>query len=579
MKAIRGLMATKTLMALCLAAGFAVTGATTINAQESQTGRQHQGNGQEQGSGPAHDDRFAVTLQNQLAGQASERADERQGEINEALLHFYEARGFESFWFDGEQPNARARALLEVLGDAYQHGLRPENYGMPELAARISNANLEQRALIELELTQALIEYASDVRAGLIQEPRRLGGLYHEPNRPDPNDTLIRATASDDFRAFLDRLPPRARRYDQLREALAQYREIAEAGGWPAVPEGAKLELGVTDPRVAEVRARLRVTGELTVTAENPELYDETLKQAVETFQERHGLAVDGVIGPNTLAQMNVPVEHRIRQIIINLERRRWTVEQLGNYYIFVNIADNYLKVVENDETIHVARVVVGQVYHKTPIFSKEMVYARFNPYWNVPYSIATQEMLPRIKENPGYLIERNYLLLTRARDNSSAVDPRSVDWSRYNRANFPFFIRQKPGPGNALGTMIFMFPNRHNVFIHDTASRSGFQRNYRFFSHGCIRVENPHELAMLLLGPNDGWSRERLSELLSQDDEIIVRLQRPIMVHITYLTAWALRRGDVHFRRDAYDRDEELIQAMRAAQGGLPLDMRMRHD
>lgn len=285
----------------------------------------------------------------------------------------------------------------------------------------------------------------------------------------------------------------------------------------------------------------------------------------MKSFQRRHGLDEDGNVGADTLAEMNVPVKERIEQIVINLERRRWLAPHLGERYIYVNIADNDLKVVEKDKTIHVARVVVGKPFHETPVFSGTMTYIDVNPYWNVPHSIAINELLPKIRQNPAYLPANDYLLLTRMGDNSSAIDPASVDWSTITPQNFRFSLRQKPGAKNALGTMAFMFPNPHNVFIHDTSSRDLFVREGRFFSHGCMRVQFPMKLAILLLSKQDGgaWTERKLQSTIDTKQQTRVDLKNPIAVHVTYLTAWADPDGTVQFRRDAYKRDFALKKAI----------------
>jgi len=259
-----------------------------------------------------------------------------------------------------------------------------------------------------------------------------------------------------------------------------------------------------------------------------------------------------------------VPVAKRIDQMALNLERRRWMPDDLGDKYVFVNIADQYLKLVTRahsakPKTIHTARVVVGRRYFQTPIFSGIMRFARFNPHWNVPQSIARKEMLPKLKKNPGYLAANKYMLLTRPLDNSSEISASSVDWNGLSRSNFPYFIRQKPGPWNALGEVIFMFPNPHNIFIHDTTSRSLFGRNVRSFSHGCIRLHNPHAFGVLVLKANGGWTRKRMAELVKtrKEKQIFLKVQLP--VHITYLTAWSNKDGTHHFRRDIYKRDTRL--------------------
>ncbi len=374
---------------------------------------------------------------------------------------------------------------------------------------------------------------------------------------------LEAAAARPDFKKFVAGLAPQAIRYKRLKRALARYRALKKRGGWNRIAAGPTLKPGMKNRRVAQVKARMLITGDLMSMGKAPLVYDKVLVAAVKRFQQRHGIDQDGKVGRTTLAQMNVPIEHRISQIIVNMERRRWTVASLSSDYIWVNIADNYLKLVRKGKTIHVARVVVSKVYHKTPVFSKRLDHIRFNPHWNVPYSIASKEMLPLIKKNPGYLAARKYMLLTRPLDNNSEINPNSVDWSNITRRNFPYFIRQKPGPWNALGSMIFMFPNRHNIFIHDTAARSKFRYNDRFFSHGCVRVQYPFKLAMLLL-KQQGWTKGRINRILRQKKPRRFKFKNRMWVHITCMTAWANKDGSFQFRRDFYKRDRILATALK---------------
>jgi murein L,D-transpeptidase YcbB/YkuD len=344
-----------------------------------------------------------------------------------------------------------------------------------------------------------------------------------------------------------------------------KYRELEKKGGWPRVDAGPTLKIGMRHPRVAQAKKRLIVTGELAAMEGEADAFDGALLLAVKKFQQRHGLLDDGNVGAGTVAEMNGAAKDRVDQLVINLERRRWLAGQLGDRYIYVNIADHDLKIVEKGKSVYTARVVVGRPYHETPVFSGLMTYIELNPYWNVPYSIATQELLPVIKKVPGYLQSNDYLLLTRMGDNASAIDPASVNWSQFGPGNFPFQIRQKPGPRNALGTVAFMFPNPHNVFIHDTPIRAIFNLEDRYFSHGCVRVENPWRLAIYLLKDNEGgpWNDGRIRAIVEKRDQTRINLKNPIPVHITYLTAWAEQDGTVHFRKDAYKRDGSLRVAM----------------
>lgn len=485
--------------------------------------------------------------------------------VNEAVREFYAKRDFKPVWFDGTEQTARAKALFAVLAKAGDHGMNPATYGVPRLPERAARATAKDVDELELAITRAYLDYAGDISSGVIDNPRRVGGTFRDAKRPDPKKLLDDMMAAADLAKFLDNLPPDTRRYMALRSALAAYRELDKKGGWPRVDAGPTLKMGMKHPRVAQVKKRLLVTGELPKMEGEAEQFDGVLFLAVKKFQLRHGLRDDGNIGTETIAEMNVAVKDRIEQIVINMERRRWLAHYLGDRYIYVNIADHDLKVIEGGKTTYTARVVVGRPYHETPVFSGTMTYIELNPYWNVPHSIATQELLPVIKKVPGYLQSNDYLLLTRMGDNNSAIDPASVDWSQIGPGNFPFYIRQKPGPRNALGTTLFMFPNGHNVFIHDTPIRSIFNLEDRYFSHGCVRVEYPMKLAMLLLKNNEGgpWGEEKIRGIIEGRDQTRINLKNPIQVHITYLTAWAEPDGTVQFRKDAYRRDGTLKKAM----------------
>lgn len=486
--------------------------------------------------------------------------------LEESIRDFYGKRDNRSLWFDQGGLNGRGKALLTALARAPEHGLSPSAYGMPKLAERAAKSDPASRSEAEHALTRAYLDYAGDVSSGVVENPRKVQALFRDPKRPDPRKLLDDLAAAGDVAKFLENIPPDTRRYQHLKSALAQYRALERKGGWPTIDNGPTLKPGMKDKRVAQAKRRLAVTGDYIDRAAPSILFDEALVAAVKKFQSRHGLAEDGNIGAETLAAMNVPVKERIEQLVINLERRRWLGAYLGDRYIYVNIADHDLKVVDKDKTIHTARVVVGKTYHETPVFSGTLSYIELNPYWNVPHSIATKELLPIIRKNPAYLDANDFLVLTRMGDNSSAVPPGSVDWSSLSTAHFPYQLRQMPGAKNALGTTLFMFPNPHNVFIHDTPARNIFSLEDRYFSHGCVRVEHPMKLALLVLRDLEGgaWNEQRIKAILDKKDQTRIDLKQPIPIHITYLTAWADPDGTVHFRKDAYKRDATLKAAIR---------------
>lgn len=514
------------------------------------------------------------TLKDRIDGLArpGERSAPSAAErsIREAMQAFYLKRDYRPLWLENARISSRGDALLKVLTNAAAHGLNPAVYGAQKLTERAGKVDESSMGDLELAMTRAYLDYAGDVSSGVIDNPRRIGGIFRDAKRPPAAKRLDDVASADDLTAFLERLPPDTRRYSSLKSALAKYRQIEQSGGWPTVSKGPTLKGGMRDARVAQVKRRLLVTGELDALGD-AELFDDALLVAAKKFQQRHGLGDDGNVGAETIAAMNVSVGERIEQIIINLERRRWLGPYLGDRYIYVNIADNDLKLVEKDKTVHTARAVVGKPFHETPVFSALMTYIEINPYWNVPNSIAVRDLLPKIKANPGFLSANDYLLLARSGDNSSAINPASLDWSKITRQSFPFFLRQKPGANNALGSMAFMFPNPHNVFIHDTASKSLFNVDDRYFSNGCVRVQFPMKLALLLFAGQDGgrWNEGRIKSIIETKQPTRLDLKNPIAVHVTYLTAWADSDGTVQFRKDLYRRDETLKRALlQLAQG-----------
>jgi murein L,D-transpeptidase YcbB/YkuD len=463
-----------------------------------------------------------------------------------AIRSVYAGRAYRPIWFAEARLAPRGEALLAAFAAAHEHGLAPTLYGMPALASRVRAAVGEARADAELALTRAFLDYATDLVSGAIDDPRRVGRQHRDARRPDPARILAGIAEAADPSGYLQALPPDRRRYDQLKVALAGYRAIELSGGWPYTVAGPRLRPGVRGPRVATVKRRLRASGDLDALGD-PEAYDQALAGAVTRFQVRHGLAATGIVGPETVAEMNVPVRTRIEQIVINLERRRWLAPFLGERYIYLNIADNELKLVEGGRTVHVARVIVGKPYQQTPSFSATMTQIEINPYWNVPRSILVNELVPIIRRNPGYLAANDFEVLARRAD------------------GLPVAIRQRPGPGNALGALVFRFPNPHNVYLHDTPAKHLFAREQRFFSHGCMRVQDPMRLALMLLGGQEGdrWTTARIGAIIATRAFTAIPLERRIAVHVTYLTAWAERDGTVHFRRDVYRRDAAVKTAM----------------
>lgn len=493
-----------------------------------------------------------------------------------ALPGFYEGRGFVRAWTEGRGARARVDELLRSLDRGRMHGLDPADYhrrALDSLRAQVFAGTATPAEQVDLELlaSDAFLVFGSHLLHGRVN-PETIDPEWLANRRnASLHEVLESAMASGRIEASLYALAPRQARYATLVEAADRLRRVADEGGWPSVPAGPRLELGVVDARVVALRERLEKSGDLTSRAagSDPERFDEALHDAVSRFQERHGLEADGVVGPATLGALNVPARQRARQIETNLERWRWLPDDLGRQHIEVNIAGFDVKVVEDGSVVRQHRAVVGRQYRQTPMFSSAMTYLVLSPYWHVPPTIAAVDKFPLIKADPGYVAAQRMTLLSQG--SNQPVDPASVDWAPMTGSEFNrrYRLRQDPGPQNALGDVKFMFPNRHNVYLHDTPSRELFARASRSFSSGCIRVQDPLALAEYLLADQDGWDRSRIDQVVRNGVERTVRLSRPVPVHLLYWTAWADAEGVVHFRDDIYGRDRTVAVALDASPPG----------
>ena len=354
--------------------------------------------------------------------------------------------------------------------------------------------------------------------------------------------------------------------YQRLRATLVQYREVASKGGWPTIPDGPTLKRGDNGPRVAALRERLSLGGDHGVaTCENPELFDEALDQAVKRFQSCHGLKADGIVSTLTRAELNVSVERRVEQLEINLQRWRSLPQDLGRRYILVNIPAFKLQVVEDKTPVLAMRVVVGKSNYPTPVLNAKMSHLFLNPYWNVPHDMAVHEMLPRIKSDPSYLAQKNYRVLNGSGPGAREVDPKTIDWSTITPDDFPYRLRQDPGPFNGMGRVKFIFINKYDVYLHDTPGRHLFEKPQRALSHGCIRIQKPVDLAVYLLRQDPRWNRDAVLRELEKKVNQSVMLPEQIPVYLVYWTVWADGDGTIQFCPDVYGWDAPLLRAMRA--------------
>ena len=492
------------------------------------------------------------------------------------VAQYYRQNGFAPGWTGPDGPTPLADSLLAVLQEAHTDGLRPSDYHVSPIdslrrllqAQADAGPSMDAGALADFELlcTDAFLLYGTHLHSGRVDPVELVSTWTLQPQRTDLPRHLQAALTNGAVRATLDALRPPQPGYASFRRALARYRALEASGGWPPVPDGPVLEQDMRDPRVPVLRERLAATGDVAEASsvDDSLRFDEALRQGVARFQERHGLDIDGVVGPATRAAMNVPVEERIRQIEVNMERWRWLPRDLGNPHVMVNIADFWLRVVEDGDNALQMRVVVGTQYRQTPIFSDRISYLVFNPYWHVPPRIAAEDKLPEFQRDPSLVSRWGFEVLRGWGADAQRVDPTTVAWDSLSAQTFPYRLRQRPGPYNALGRVKFMFPNRHNVYLHDTPSRSLFGQTARTFSSGCIRVEYPVELAAYLLQDNAGWTTERIQEEMEKQDERTVVLQQKVPVHLLYWTAW-MEEDTLHFRKDIYQRDGAVASALAA--------------
>ena len=487
--------------------------------------------------------------------------DQEGARLWKLTRQFYEKREFAPAWIRNDaEPRRQMESLTKALNEAGKEGLDPELYGVSALEERRKEASkgfLSQKGFdpkeagtLDVWLTYLYMKYASDLADGLSDLARADRSWQIKPEKVDPLAHLEQALDENRILDSLLKLTPKDSEYRNLRQVLADYKAQASRGGWPKIPATLRLKPGQKSPQLHALAQRLAATGDFKGT--QAATYDEPLQDAVKRFQRRHGLVDDGTVNSAVVAEMNVPIERRIDQIELNLERWRWLPRDPGSRYLFVNIPEMRLEVRENGKVPLSMRVIVGKKDTPTPIFNDEMSHIVFSPYWNVPPGIAKDETLPALMNDPGFLTRNNMEVVDKA---GRTIEPSSIDWM--DPASFRF--RQRPGSSNALGLVKFMFPNQYNVYLHDTPTDSLFGRAARLFSHGCVRVEQPEELAAYVLRDQPDWTRERIHEAMHAGEERTVKLRESIPVFIGYWTARVAPDGLVQFRHDVYGVDSRL--------------------
>jgi L,D-transpeptidase YcbB len=517
-----------------------------------------------------------VSMQQVLEGSAAPAYVTRDAEGKQLWARtreLYERRGHEPVWFRGTVPHPHMNQLIEALHTAGEDGLEPDLYAVSTLEewrdhgtdGFLIRRGLDPDAVGALDpwLSYLYMKFASDMASGLADLAHADDRWRIRPPPFDPLAHLEEAVAGNRVRAALLELKPDTPHYESLRKALADHRRIAESGGWPELPRGMRAARGQTSPAARQLAERLAISGDYDrrLPSTDAMAFDDTLADALVRFQRRHGLAGDGVLGPATLAALNVPVEHRIAQITLNLERWRWLPRDAGDRHVLVNVPEYQLEVWDGGRVRLSMPVVVGRPDAQTPIFHHEMTYLVFSPYWNVPPGIAEGETLPAVMQDPEFLARNDMEVLDRR---GRVIDPATMDLEDPSAYRF----RQRPGRQNSLGLVKFMFPNEHHVYLHDTPANSLFDRVSRPFSHGCVRVADPKGLAEYLLRDDREWSADRIDEAMHSGEERTVHLREPVPVYLGYWTARVSGEGELQFRPDVYgiDRRQAALLADRVA-------------
>ncbi|XOF32961.1 MAG: L,D-transpeptidase family protein [Candidatus Electrothrix sp. YB6] len=524
--------------------------------------------------------------------------------LNSFLLNLYMEYSFYPFWVTEHGPGRKAHIFVSVLRRAGEEGLNPEDYRTAALIDLLRTSDVRSLATLDIMLTLALHAYLSDILEGRVFRSRPIPDWFFAARTREASlPKMIRQALNIyDLLAFLNQLSPGYTEYHLLKKLLAEYRQLATKGGWPAVPPGTTLRPGMQDSRLAVLAERLFITGDLqdfsvippppgiaalrpafpeplsdrviaaqlvrppcmrrspVLTPSRP-VYGRTLLRAVKHFQRRYNLNPDGAVGKKTLEALNLPVQEHIDRILLNLERWRWLPNNAEGRRILVNIAGFRLTGRKDDQVEIEMPVVVGKVKHKTPVFSHTMTYIEVNPYWNIPKTIARNEIAVKVQENSDYLQKERIRVFDGWQEGAPEIPPASIDWATIGEELDQFRLRQEPGPENALGTIKFMFPNNKNIYMHDTPSRNLFRRIRRAYSHGCIRLARPLELARYILSHDQQpVTGQQLHQLIDSKKRKIFILNHPLPVHIMYWTVRVDRRtGTAYFYDDIYGCDARL--------------------
>ncbi|MFU8832898.1 MAG: L,D-transpeptidase family protein [Wenzhouxiangella sp.] len=482
---------------------------------------------------------------------------------NEALNDLYGRQDWRPAWLDQARGHDTLRPLIELLQTAGEHGLDPDDYHLSEIRRCIGAERPEHRARLDVLLTDALLRYSRDLRTGISELDRHDRQWHYDPPAFDAVGFVEElATVPDPVTELAALAPPHAG-YRHLARALHDLERRRDQGErWPQLPAGPLLRAGDHHPQIELLRRRLAAEGVEQVPAPqaDPRALDPPLAETLAQAQRRFGLAADGVLGPATRRALNRTLDERIEQVRLNLDRWRWLPRNPGKRYILVNLARFRMDLIEDGVSVMTQKVIVGQPYLSTPAFAGEMSYLVFNPYWEIPPNLGRRSVVPKQLEDPAYFRDKGIEVLT-GWDDPETLSLDQVDLAGHQRRERHYRLRQAPGPENALGKVKFMFPNRFNVYLHDTPERELFDQDVRAFSSGCVRIERPLELAEYILG-RQGWNSDQVRQRFEKANDYTVSLDEPLPVYLGYWTTWVEDDGRLVFTEDLYQRDEQLLAA-----------------
>lgn len=464
-------------------------------------------------------------------------------------------------------------SALVALRDVYADGLRSSDYHYDALLLKISDLLSERKtstdhlAVLDLLLTDAMLTYAHHLQSGKV-DPKGFNEFYNfvPRNLSESIDRyVLNAAITDSVAKYISLLRPQNELYRQTQQSLRHYTALKLQGGWQKIDwrDVKKIEPGDTNALVPLLRVRLAKEGFLdSNTTTNDSVYSPAMQVAMAKFQRLHGLHVDSVVGKTSQKLLNLTVDEKIEAIRCNLERMRWGLGSPSGDFILVNAAAFRLYLYKADTVRWSTEIIIGAQQTRTPFFWADLTSIVLNPTWTVPYSIATGEIIHKQVRDSTYLARNNYVLLNR---NGQALSTKDIDFSSYDKSNFPYVFRQEPGGGNALGHIKFNMPNPHYIYLHDTPSRSLFKSENRAFSHGCIRVNQPKTLATLLLNEQREWTLDSINSVINTKKTTYIKLLKPVPVYLTYVTHLTDAQGNAYFFGDVYGRDEKLREALAA--------------